>query len=225
MFLLYRTLRCLVFPMTLVCNDADPLTEAKGKLTSKLGALQADRRIKQEEAEERAKAELAEAAKKAKLAKLARQPAKYIPRDPKPPATAKAKSASPAKAASATAAKGSAVDPKAKVASIQSGKAAGLPSRYSAATDVKAKPKFPIPDRGTALTNIQAVFRRRYSDATLGDVQLEAKAATIKASSQILTYVKTFVYTLLSLDILSLGILSLGILSIEGFVFKHVVFR
>ena len=56
-----------------------------------------------------------------------------------------------------------------------------------------------------------------------------------KACSQILTPVKTFLYTLLSLDILSLDILSLGILSlgilsldilsIEGFVFRHVVFR
>ena len=100
----------------------------------------------------------------------------------------------------------------------------GEPVVKATAVKAKAKGGFPIPDREVALANLRAVFPSRYSAAKLGDEQLKAKAATTKvweprtavdkaaagmtvakASSQILTSVKTFLYT--------------------SFIFRHFIFR
>ena len=101
MFLLYcfRTLRCLVFPMTLVVNMSDPMTEVRANSQQQLEQMQqaakaqlamieekAAERQRQMEADATAKhqAKLAAIAKadaehRAKLAKQAAMPARRLP--------------------------------------------------------------------------------------------------------------------------------------------------
>ena len=172
MFLLYcfRTLRCLVFPMTLVVNMSDPMTEVRANSQQQLEQMQqaakaqlamieekAAERQRQMEAEATAKhqANLAErqrqmkadAEHRAKLAKQAAMPARRLPPH-RPPVAAQA-------------VKAPAVKPKGSVAEC--------PLRRFVdpqPTAVKAKAKAVIPDRKTALANIQAVMPKRYSAAS-----------------------------------------------------------
>ena len=182
MFLLYcfRTLRCLVFPMTLVVNMSDPMTEVRANSQQQLEQMQqaakaqlamieekAAERQRQMEAEATAKhqANLAErqrqmnadAEHRAKLAKQAAMPARRLPPH-RPPVAAQA-------------VKAPAVKPKGSVAEC--------PLRRFVdpqPTAVKAKAKAVIPDRKTALANIQAVMPKRYSAASscppLRDIKL-----------------------------------------------------
>ena len=166
--------------MTLVVNMSDPMTEVRANSQQQLEQMQqaakaqlamieekAAERQRQMEAEVTAKhqANLAErqrrmkadAEHRAKLAKQAAMPARRLPPH-KPPVAA-------------VDAKAPAVKPKGSVAEC--------PLRRFVdpqPTAVKAKAKAVIPDRKTALANIQAVMPKRYSAASscppLRDIKL-----------------------------------------------------
>ena len=176
--------------MTLVVNMSDPMTEVRANSQQQLEQMQqaakaqlamieekAAERQRQMEAEATAKhqANLAErqrqmnadAEHRAKLAKQAAMPARRLPPHKASVAAVDAK-------APAVKPKGSvaAVDPQATAVQAKGSSAAVNPQP----TAVKAKAKAVIPDRKTALANIQAVMPKRYSAASscppLRDIKL-----------------------------------------------------
>ena len=249
----YRTLRCLVFPMTLVVNAADPLTEDPAAdpgqgIKARLASMQQEALAKHAEhlAKERQAtlvvsglqsmaqqvhlraAKLKHSARRQQLYQIAPQPKGNIATAVKAEVvateiwpTVKAEVAHPLASKPLVEARPPKVKAKGSHLAKPSPKATwkpgmpippeslatqdGEPLVKATAVKAKAKGGFPIPDRETALANIRAVFPSRYSAAKLGDEQLKAKAATTKASSQILTSVKTFLYT--------------------SFIFRHFIFR
>jgi len=253
----YRTLRCLVFPMTLVVNAADPLTEDPAAdpgqgIKARLASMQQEALAKHAEhlaKEQQATlvvsglqsmaqqvhlraARLKHSARRQQLYQIAPQPKGNIATAVKaevvateiwptvkaevahPLASKPLVEARPPKVTWKSWAKGSHLAKPSPKATWKPGMPIppeslatqdGEPLVKAAAVKAKAKGGFPIPDRETALANIRAVFPSRYSAAKLGDEQLKAKAATTKASSQILTSVKTFLYT--------------------SFIFRHFIFR
>ena len=249
----YRTLRCLVFPMTLVVNAADPLTEdpaadpgqgIKARLASmqqealakhaehlakeqqaaavvaQLDAAEAEATVRLNQAkakEDLRAAQLKHSARRQQLHQLAPQPKGNIATAVKAEVvateiwpTVKAEVAHPLASKPLVVPRPPKAKAKGSVGSHlakPSPKATqdGEPVVKATAVKAKAKGGFPIPDREVALANLRAVFPSRFSAAKLGDEQLKAKAATTKASSQILTSVKTFLYT--------------------SFIFRHFIFR
>ena len=252
----YRTLRCLVFPMTLVVNAADPLTEDPAAdpgqgIKARLASMQQEALAKHAEhlAKERQAtlvvsglqsmaqqvhlqaAQLKHSARRQQLYQIAPQPKGNIATAVKAEVvateiwpTVKAEVAHPLASKPLVEARPPKVKAKGSVGSHlakPSPKATwkpgmpippeslatqdGEPLVKATAVKAKAKGGFPIPDREVALANLRAVFPSRFSAAKLGDEQLKAKAATTKASSQILTSVKTFLYT--------------------SFIFRHFIFR
>ena len=238
----YRTLRCLVFPMTLVVNAADPLTEDPAAdpgqgIKARLASMQQEALAKHAEhlAKERQAtlvvsglqsmaqqvhlqaAQLKHSARRQQLYQIAPQPKGNIATAVKAEVvateiwpTVKAEVAHPLASKPLVVPRPPKAKAKGSVGSHlakPSPKATqdGEPVVKATAVKAKAKGGFPIPDREVALANLRAVFPSRFSAATLGDEQLKAKAATTKASSQILTSVKTFLYT--------------------SFIFRHFIFR
>ena len=191
--------------MTLVVNMSDPMTEVRANSQQQLEQMQqaakaqlamieekAAERQRQMEAEATAKhqAKLAAIAKadaehRAKLAKQAAMPARRLPPHKASVAAVDAK-------APAVKPKGSvaAVDPQATAVQAKGSSAAVNPQP----TAVKAKAKAVIPDRKTALANIQAVMPKRYSAASscppLRDIKLpipdeEARADAAQICSRV----------------------------------------
>ena len=235
----YRTLRCLVFPMTLVVNAADPLTEDPAAdpgqgIKARLASMQQEALAKHAEhlaKEQQATlvvsglqsmaqqvhlraARLKHSARRQQLYQIAPQPKGNIATAVKAEVvateiwpTVKAEVAHPLASKPLVEARPPKVKAKGSHLAKPSPKATqdGEPVVKATAVKAKAKGGFPIPDREVALANLRAVFPSRFSAAKLGDEQLKAKAATTKASSQILTSVKTFLYT--------------------SFIFRHFIFR
>ena len=137
--------------MTLVVNMSDPMTEVRANSQQQLEQMQqaakAQLAMIEEKAAERQRQMNADAEHRAKLAKQAAMPARRLP---------------PHKGSvAAVDAKAPAVKPKGSVAEC--------PLRRFVdpqPTAVKAKAKAVIPDRKTALANIQAVMPKRYSAAS-----------------------------------------------------------
>ena len=255
----YRTLRCLVFPMTLVVNAADPLTEDPAAdpgqgIKARLASMQQEALAKHAEhlAKERQAtlvvsglqsmaqqvhlqaARLKHSARRQQLYQIAPQPKGNIATAVKaevvateiwptvkaevahPLASKPLVEARPPKVTWKSWAKGSHLAKPSPKATWKPGMPIppeslatqdGEPLVKAAAVKAKAKGGFPIPDRETAGANIRAVFPSRYSNWKSNWVMRGSrpKAATTKASSQILTSVKTFLYT--------------------SFIFRHFIFR
>ena len=185
MFLLYcfRTLRCLVFPMTLVVNMSDPMTEVRVNSQQELEQMQAAAQAQlaqiEEKAAERQRQMEADAAAKhkanvakqqadaehrAKLAKQAAMPARRLPPQ--------------ANQICQNIASRQAVKPKGSVAAVDPKATAVKPKGSSAAlnpkpTAVKAKATGGIPDKAKAKANIQAVIPSRYAAAKASQPKIE----------------------------------------------------
>ena len=201
MFLLYcfRTLRCLVFPMTLVVNMSDPMTEVRVNSQQQLEQMQeaakaqlakieekAAERQRQMEAHAAAKHQAmvakqkADAEHRAKVVKQAAMPARRLP----PQADqicANIASRQPVKPKGSVAAvdpKATAVKPKGSVAAVGP-KATDVKAKGSSAavspkpTAVKAKATGGIPDKAKAKANIQAVIPSRYAAAKASQPKIE----------------------------------------------------
>ena len=201
MFLLYcfRTLRCLVFPMTLVVNMADPLTDVRANSRLELQQMQdaareqlaeverkAAERQRLVEAEQaklmqaRAAKEKADAEHRAKLAKQAAMPARRLPRQANQICAniASRQPVKPKGSAAAVDPKATAVKPKGSVAAVGP-KATDVKAKGSSAavspkpTAVKAKATGGIPDKAKAKANIQAVIPSRYAAAKASQPKIE----------------------------------------------------
>ena len=206
MFLLYcfRTLRCLVFPMTLVVNMSDPLTEVRVNSQQELAQMQAAAeaqlaKIEEKAAERQRQMEAAAAAKhqamvakqkadaehRAKVVKQAAMPARRLP----PQATQICQNIANKQVVPKS------VQPRGSVAlgkepEKAQPKASAQPVK---ATAVKAKAIGGMPDKAKAKANIQSVIPSRYAAAKASqpDIKLpipdeEARADAAQICSRVL---------------------------------------
>ena len=199
MFLLYcfRTLRCLVFPMTLVVNMSDPLTEVRVNSQQELAQMQAAAeaqlaKIEEKAAERQRQMEAAAAAKhqamvakqkadaehRAKVIKQAAMPARRLP----PQAQGICQNIANKQDAKILVVPKS-VQPWGSVAGAAPPWKAPPPVKATAqpvkATAAKAKAIGGMPDKAKAKANIAAVMPIRYSAAKATVAKARADAAQI----------------------------------------------